>query len=53
MKRILDLVESAAALSGEARAEAAELVAAAMQSRDAREGQKAFLEKRKPRFTGD
>ena len=52
MKRVLDLVESAMQLSETARAEAQALVAAAMQSDDAREGQRAFLEKRKPRFTG-
>ena len=52
LKRVLDLVESAAPLSPEAVKEAGELMAAAMQSQDAREGQKAFAEKRKPRFVG-
>lgn len=51
-KRVLDLVESAAALSAGAREEAEALTAAAMQSEDAREGQRAFVEKRKPRFSG-
>lgn len=51
-KRVLDLVESASPLSAEASREAEALTAAAMQSEDAREGQRAFVEKRKPRFTG-
>jgi enoyl-CoA hydratase len=52
LKRVLDLVESAAPLSSEAREETEALTAAAMQSEDAREGQRAFAEKRRPRFTG-
>jgi enoyl-CoA hydratase/carnithine racemase len=52
LKRVIDLVESAAPLSAEASREAEALTAAAMQSEDAREGQRAFVEKRKPRFTG-
>jgi enoyl-CoA hydratase len=52
IKRVLDLVESAPALSADAREEAEALTAAAMQSEDAREGQRAFAEKRKPRFSG-
>ena len=52
LKRILDLVESSSPLSEAANEEARALVAAAMQSDDAREGQQAFAEKRKPRFTG-
>lgn len=52
LKRMLDLVEAASPLSAEARQESAALMAAALQSEDAREGQRAFAEKRRPRFSG-
>jgi enoyl-CoA hydratase/carnithine racemase len=52
MKRILNLIEGSVSLSGDARREAQVLFEAALQSQDAKEGQTAFIQKRKPNFVG-
>lgn len=51
IKRIMNIVE-APAVSAEARAETARLVAESFASEDLKEGQAAFLAKRAPRFSG-
>jgi enoyl-CoA hydratase/carnithine racemase len=52
IKRSLNLLEACAQPDGAARQEIDQLVAESMQSADAREAQQAFIEKRKPRFSG-
>jgi enoyl-CoA hydratase len=52
MKRILNHLAQTAPLAGEALAEAETLITAAFNSRDLKEGQMAFLEKRPPVFEG-
>ena len=52
IKRTLNLIEAAAPLGAEARRESEALMAAAFQSEDIKEGQLAFIEKRKPYFVG-
>lgn len=52
IKRALNLIEAAAPLSDETRRECEALMASAFSSEDIKEGQLAFIEKRKPHFVG-
>jgi enoyl-CoA hydratase/carnithine racemase len=52
MKRIMNLLATSEDLDAPALAEARQLIEQAMSSRDLKEGQAAFLEKRKPNFKG-
>ena len=52
MKRALNLIEEVTASSQAAREEVDRLVVEAMQSEDAREAQRAFVEKRTQHFVG-
>lgn len=52
IKRILNLLGEGTPLSGNAEKEAVKIVTDALNSRDLKEGQAAFIEKRKPLFEG-
>ena len=52
MKKIINLFGNAMALDEEVVKQAEKIIAAGFQSDDLKEGQMAFLEKRKPNFTG-
>lgn len=52
MKKIINMFGNAMALDAETVKQAEKIIAAGFQSDDLKEGQTAFLEKRKPNFTG-
>ena len=51
-KRILNMLEDSLALTEEQLAEAEKIIGQAFNSHDLKEGQTAFIEKRKPKFIG-
>jgi enoyl-CoA hydratase len=51
-KRIMNMLEDSLSLTEEQLAEAEEMIGHAFNSDDLKEGQTAFIEKRKPKFTG-